>query len=107
MLLVHRVDRLCRSVRALAQLLEELDQAGVSFRSATEPLPAITEAAIPTSEKAIHWQVRGVRGAVQGPLSSWVWECIRLPLMPYRYLRPSRPAVSGRTIPPTRLPHRR
>jgi site-specific DNA recombinase len=37
MLLVYRVDRLCRSVRALAQLLEELDQAGVSFRSATEP----------------------------------------------------------------------
>ena len=28
MLLVYRVDRLCRSVRALAQLLEELDQAG-------------------------------------------------------------------------------
>ena len=37
MLLVYRVDRLSRSVRGLAQVLEELDQAGVSFRSATEP----------------------------------------------------------------------
>jgi site-specific DNA recombinase len=37
MLLVYRVDRLSRSVRGLAQVLEELDHAGVSFRSATEP----------------------------------------------------------------------
>jgi site-specific DNA recombinase len=44
MLLVYRVDRLCRSVRALAQLLEELDQAGVSFRSATEPFDTGTAA---------------------------------------------------------------
>jgi len=36
-LLVYRVDRLSRSVRGLAQILEELDQAGVHFRSATEP----------------------------------------------------------------------
>ncbi len=74
MLLVYRVDRLCRSVRALAQLLEELDQAGVSFRSATEPLRAITEAAIPTSEKAIHWQVGGFRGAVQRTVCPWIDE---------------------------------
>ena len=44
MLLVYRVDRLCRSVRALAQLLEDLDQAGVSFRSATEPFDTGTAA---------------------------------------------------------------
>jgi site-specific DNA recombinase len=37
LLLVYRVDRLARSVRGLAQILEELDQAGVAFRSATEP----------------------------------------------------------------------
>jgi site-specific DNA recombinase len=37
LLLVYRVDRLSRSVRGLAQVLEELDQAGVAFRSATEP----------------------------------------------------------------------
>ncbi len=37
LLLVYRVDRLARSVRGLAQVLEELDQAGVAFRSATEP----------------------------------------------------------------------
>jgi site-specific DNA recombinase len=37
LLLVFRVDRLARSVRALAAILEELDQVGVAFRSATEP----------------------------------------------------------------------
>ncbi|MEX2586668.1 MAG: recombinase family protein [Actinomycetota bacterium] len=37
LLLVYRVDRLARSVRGLAQILEELDQSGVAFRSATEP----------------------------------------------------------------------
>jgi site-specific DNA recombinase len=37
LLLVYRVDRLARSVRGLAQVLEELDAAGVAFRSATEP----------------------------------------------------------------------
>jgi site-specific DNA recombinase len=37
LLLVYRVDRLSRSVRGLAQILEELDQAKVVFRSATEP----------------------------------------------------------------------
>src|ERR1700674_5068293 len=37
LLLVYRVDRLSRSVRGLAQLLEDLDQAHVVFRSATEP----------------------------------------------------------------------
>jgi site-specific DNA recombinase len=36
-LLVYRVDRLARSIRGLAQIIEELDQAGVVFRSATEP----------------------------------------------------------------------
>jgi site-specific DNA recombinase len=37
LLLVYRVDRLSRKVRQLAQLAEELDRAGVSLRSATEP----------------------------------------------------------------------
>ncbi len=37
LLLVYRVDRLSRSVRGLAQILEHLDQANVVFRSATEP----------------------------------------------------------------------
>ncbi|MGI0129497.1 MAG: recombinase family protein, partial [Thermoplasmata archaeon] len=37
LLLVYRVDRLSRSVRGLAQILDELDQAHVVFRSATEP----------------------------------------------------------------------
>jgi site-specific DNA recombinase len=37
LLLVYRVDRLARSVRGLAQVLEELDAVGVAFRSATEP----------------------------------------------------------------------
>ena len=37
LLLVYRVDRLGRSVRGLAQILDELDHAGVTFRSATEP----------------------------------------------------------------------
>src|SRR5438309_4246475 len=37
LLLVYRVDRLSRSVRGLAQILDELAQAQVTFRSATEP----------------------------------------------------------------------
>lgn len=37
LLLVYRVDRLSRSVRGLAQVVEDLDNAGVAFRSATEP----------------------------------------------------------------------
>ena len=37
LLLVYRVDRLSRSVRGLAEVLETLDTAGVGFRSATEP----------------------------------------------------------------------
>ena len=37
LMLVYRVDRLSRSVRGLAQILEELDHARVVFRSATEP----------------------------------------------------------------------
>jgi site-specific DNA recombinase len=44
LLLVYRVDRLARSVRGLAQILEELDQAGVAFRSATEPFDTSTPA---------------------------------------------------------------
>jgi site-specific DNA recombinase len=42
LLLVYRVDRLARSVRTLAHILEELDQAGVAFRSATEPFDTST-----------------------------------------------------------------
>ena len=41
-LLVYRVDRLCRSVGLLADLLGRLDQAGVGFRSATEPFETTT-----------------------------------------------------------------
>ena len=37
LLLVHRVDRLSRNVRQLAQISEDLDRAGVALRSATEP----------------------------------------------------------------------
>src|SRR5436190_19376130 len=43
-LLVYRVDRLARSVRGLAQVLEDLDKAGVVFRSATEPFDTGTPA---------------------------------------------------------------
>ncbi len=41
-LLVYRVDRLCRSVGLLAELLSRLDAAGVGFRSATEPFETTT-----------------------------------------------------------------
>jgi site-specific DNA recombinase len=44
LLLVYRVDRLSRSVRGLAQLLEQLDHAGVLFRSATEPFDTSSSA---------------------------------------------------------------
>jgi site-specific DNA recombinase len=44
LLLVYRVDRFARSVRGLAHLLEELDKAGVAFRSATEPFDTTTPA---------------------------------------------------------------
>jgi site-specific DNA recombinase len=42
--LPHRVDRLSRSVRGLAQLLEQLDEAGVLFRSASEPFDTSSSA---------------------------------------------------------------
>ncbi|ABD13339.1 Recombinase [Frankia casuarinae] len=41
-LLVYRVDRLSRSLRDTVDLLEELEQAGVVFRSATEPFDTAT-----------------------------------------------------------------
>ena len=44
LLLVYRVDRFSRSVRGLEQLLEDLDAAGVAFRSATEPFDTTTPA---------------------------------------------------------------
>jgi site-specific DNA recombinase len=44
LLLVYRVDRLSRSVRGLAQILEDLEAAGFSFRSATEPFDTTTAA---------------------------------------------------------------
>jgi site-specific DNA recombinase len=44
LLLVYRVDRLARSVRTLAEILSELDRAGVGFRSATEPFDTTTAA---------------------------------------------------------------
>jgi site-specific DNA recombinase len=43
-LLVYKVDRLARTVRGLAQILDELDAAGVAFRSATEPFDTSTAA---------------------------------------------------------------
>jgi site-specific DNA recombinase len=44
LLLVYRVDRLARSVRGLAQILEDLDAAAVAFRSATEPFDTTSSA---------------------------------------------------------------
>src|SRR5712691_2417622 len=44
LLLVYRVDRLSRSVRGLAHVLERLDQAEVLFRSATEPFDTSSSA---------------------------------------------------------------
>lgn len=44
LLLVYRVDRLSRSIRGLASVLDELDTAGVAFRSATEPFDTATPA---------------------------------------------------------------
>jgi site-specific DNA recombinase len=44
LLLVYRVDRLARSVRGLAEVLETLDSAGVGFRSATEPFDTTSPA---------------------------------------------------------------
>ncbi|MBA3673263.1 MAG: recombinase family protein, partial [Gemmatimonadaceae bacterium] len=44
LLLVYRVDRLSRSVRGLAHILEQLDGYGVAFRSATEPFDTSTPA---------------------------------------------------------------
>ncbi len=41
-LLVYRVDRLTRSLRDLVTLLDDLDHAGVAFRSATEPFDTAT-----------------------------------------------------------------
>jgi site-specific DNA recombinase len=44
LLLVFKVDRLARSVSGLAKVLEELDTAGVAFRSASEPFDTTTAA---------------------------------------------------------------
>ena len=44
LLLVYRVDRLSRSVRGLAHVLERLDQVEVLFRSATEPFDTSSSA---------------------------------------------------------------
>jgi site-specific DNA recombinase len=41
-LLVYRVDRFSRSLRDLTTLLDDLDEAGVAFRSATEPFDTST-----------------------------------------------------------------
>lgn len=41
-LLVYRVDRFSRNLRDMVTLLDELDQAGVVFRSATEPCDTST-----------------------------------------------------------------
>jgi len=43
-LLVYRVDRLSRSIRGLSDILARLDDAGVIFRSATEPFDTATPA---------------------------------------------------------------
>lgn len=44
LLLVYKVDRVARSVRGLAQIIERLDEAGVLFRSATEPFDTASPA---------------------------------------------------------------
>ena len=44
LLLVFKVDRLARSTGGLAKVLEELDAAGVAFRSASEPFDTSTAA---------------------------------------------------------------
>jgi DNA invertase Pin-like site-specific DNA recombinase len=44
LLLVFKVDRLARSTGGLARVLEELDKAGVAFRSASEPFDTSTAA---------------------------------------------------------------
>ncbi|WP_435159723.1 recombinase family protein, partial [Amycolatopsis sacchari] len=41
-LLVYRVDRFSRNLRDMVMLLDELDSAGVVFRSATEPFDTST-----------------------------------------------------------------
>jgi site-specific DNA recombinase len=43
-LLVYRVDRFTRRISDLVNVLDELDRAGVSFRSATEPFDTSTPA---------------------------------------------------------------
>jgi site-specific DNA recombinase len=43
-LLVYRVDRISRSIRGLVEIIDELDKAGVTFRSATEPFDTSTPA---------------------------------------------------------------
>ncbi|MGQ0847727.1 MAG: recombinase family protein [Actinomycetota bacterium] len=44
LMLVYKVDRLARSVSGLAHILEELQSAGVGFRSASEPFDTSTAA---------------------------------------------------------------
>jgi site-specific DNA recombinase len=44
LLLVFKVDRLARSTGGLARVLEELDGAGIAFRSASEPFDTATAA---------------------------------------------------------------
>lgn len=44
LLLVAKVDRLSRSIRGLTNILDDLDAAGVAFRSATEPFDTATPA---------------------------------------------------------------
>jgi site-specific DNA recombinase len=44
LLLVYRLDRLTRRIRDLATLMDDLDRAGVHFRSATEPFDTSTPA---------------------------------------------------------------
>lgn len=44
LMLVVRVDRVARSVRGLSSLLEDLDEMGVQFASATEPFDTTTPA---------------------------------------------------------------
>ena len=43
-LVVYKLDRLCRSLRQLLNILERLDSAGVGFRSVTEPIDTGTSA---------------------------------------------------------------
>ena len=78
-LLVYRVARFARSLKVLVWLLEELDAAGVAFRSATEPIDTSTA----TGRMLV--QLLGVFAEFDGYPKLWVTFII--PTMPLCRLR--------------------